>query len=117
MQRHLLSSAVGIAASLSAVPCLAAAPAQREVPETQIVTYADLDLNSTIGRTRLERRIHSAVDRVCREDSTASPSWSYLNWKCFHAALSDGLRQMQLAVARATNSQASASRPITLSRN
>jgi len=94
----------------------APAPDNREVPETQLVTPSDLDLRPAAGQARLEQRVRSAADRLCRVDDRASPEGGYLNGNCFRAAVAGGLQQAQLAVARATNMQASAAAPIVVSR-
>ena len=41
---------------------LHAAPA----PEAVTVSYADLDLSSSNGQARLERRVNKAADKLCR---------------------------------------------------
>ena len=55
----LLASATLLAGA--AAPAIAAPPAA----QTRIVSFADLDLSSTAGRARLDRRIHAAVRDVC----------------------------------------------------
>jgi UrcA family protein len=45
----------------TASPALAAAP----TAQTRIVSYADLDLASAAGRSRLDQRIGAAVRAVC----------------------------------------------------
>ena len=103
-----------VAVSLAVAAALGAA--SPEVPETQFVTYADLDLNSAAGRDRLERRVRSAADRLCRIDNTASPQGGYVNLSCFNAAVADGLSQVQLAVAHFRKDQAAAPARIKLAR-
>jgi len=109
MTSLIFAPALAMAASMIGAP----AP---EVPEMQIVTYADLNLNSAEGQARLEQRVRSAADRLCRADDRATPDGGYLNTKCYQAAVSDGARQMQLAVARIENRQASVGSAIKLSR-
>jgi len=55
------------AASLVAAANLSPAFAKPIAPEVRTVTYADLDLSTVAGRTRLERRIQAAVRDVCGE--------------------------------------------------
>jgi UrcA family protein len=105
--------------SLFLLPALAAAVAAAPAPETsevQLVTHADLDLSSANGRARLEQRVRSAADRLCRVDDRASPEGGYRNGKCFDAAVSNAWPQVQLAVARAKNGQAYASAASKVSR-
>jgi UrcA family protein len=58
--RHILFLAVAAAATLS--PC--SAQAQAEAPSVR-VAYGDLNLSTTAGRERLDRRLAAAVKRVC----------------------------------------------------
>jgi UrcA family protein len=99
MSRLILLPVVGMMANLFA-PAAIAAPASHDGRETQIVTGADLDLGSADGQARLERRIHLAADRLCREDNRASPEGGYLNGACFRVAVAEALKQMQLVIAR-----------------
>jgi UrcA family protein len=101
-QEHAMISLLLLTALAAAAD---AAPA-REVPEVQLVSHADLDLSSTNGRVRLEQRVRSAADRLCRDDLRASPEGGYLNRKCFDAAVANALPQVRLAVARARNGEA-----------
>jgi UrcA family protein len=55
------------AASLVAAVNLSPAFAKPAAPAVRTVAYADLDLSSAAGRTRLERRIQAAVREVCGE--------------------------------------------------
>lgn len=102
MPTMILMPALAMAASMIG------APAAPDTPEAQLVTYADLNLHSAHGQERLEQRIRSAADRLCREDETASPAGGYLNEACFRAALTDAARQMQLAITRPAEKIASA---------
>jgi UrcA family protein len=109
MTSLILAPALAMAASLIGAPT-------PEVPESQLVTYADLNLHSAQGKARLEQRVRAAADRLCRENDRATPDGGYLNTKCFQAAVADGAQQMQLAVARIENRQASSGSAIKLSR-
>jgi UrcA family protein len=55
------------AASLAAAANLSPAFARPISPEVRTVAYADLDLSTAAGRTRLERRVQAAVREVCGE--------------------------------------------------
>src|SRR4051794_24349892 len=60
----LMSKILFAFAALAAAATPAAASIPHE-PATRIVRYADLDLASAAGRTRLEQRIGDAVRSVC----------------------------------------------------
>jgi len=109
MTSLILAPAFAIAASMIGAPT-------PEVPETQLVTYADLNIHSAQGQARLEQRVRAAADRLCRENDRATPDGGYLNDQCFQAAVADGTRQMELALGRTDNRLASASSAIRLSR-
>jgi len=59
-----------LASSLAALTASPAAAAPQN-PAVRTVAYADLDLSSAAGRTRLDRRISAAVRAVCGEASPA----------------------------------------------
>ena len=110
MTTMMIAPALALGASMIGV---AQAPV---APETQVVAYADLDLHSARDQARLEQRVRSAADRLCREDDRASPAGGYLNAACFRAALADGVRQIRLVLGTTENRLASAQPPISLSR-
>lgn len=64
--------------------CLAPAQARdgHDVARSQIVSYADLDLNSEHGRAALNRRLHTAVREVCGTASTSDLAASTRIWTC-----------------------------------
>ena len=53
------------AATLAAAANLSPAFAKPITPEVRTVAYADLDLSTAAGRSRLEHRIEAAVREVC----------------------------------------------------
>ncbi len=64
--RSIMCAAAAIG-SVGAVT-LAAAPAVAQELNTQLVSYADLDLASPAGVSTLDARLDSAVRRVCRSN-------------------------------------------------
>jgi UrcA family protein len=69
------------------------------------VCYADLNLASAQGRTRLEARIRAAAENLCAVPGDRTLE-AYLNGRiCYDAAVASGLRQMNDAMQQ----QASAS--------
>lgn len=68
------------------------------------VSYADLDLASTKGVMRLERRVRTAVSRVCaqpRQGVLATNAESI----CRRSAAAGARSQIDRAVAKATSAQ------------
>lgn len=63
MLKPILFAAAAFASAVTVSPVFAKAV----TPEVRIVSYADLDLSSSAGRARLERRIDAAVRDVCGE--------------------------------------------------
>jgi UrcA family protein len=73
------------------------------------VSYADLDLSSAAGQKRLKDRISFAAYGLCLVDAGASPSPAFADPRCFQRVMSDGLAQMQQAVAGMEKQQTLAS--------
>jgi UrcA family protein len=67
------------------------------------VNFADLNLNSAAGQQRLKNRISFAAYRLCLVDPPASPAPAAADPVCFRNAVSDGLAQMERAVAAANS--------------
>ena len=63
MLKPILFAAAALASAVSISPAFAKAT----TPGVRVVSYADLDLSSSAGRTRLEQRINAAVRDVCGE--------------------------------------------------
>lgn len=63
MLKPILFAAAALASAVSVSPLIA----KTVTPEVRIVSHADLDLSSSAGRARLERRIDAAVRDVCGE--------------------------------------------------
>jgi len=51
--------------ALAAVAAVTAVPAAANTGSTRIVRYADLDLGSAIGRSRLDQRLQAAARDLC----------------------------------------------------
>jgi UrcA family protein len=81
------------AASLAAAANLSPAFAKPITPEIRTVAYADLDLSTTAGRSRLERRIQAAVRDVCGE---ALPSFDLARRHAVRACLVETRANVQL---------------------
>src|SRR5438270_2438877 len=113
MKPFILPLAFALAASSLVTPAIAAPRATREAPATEVVHFADLDVGSRSGQTRLKNRISFAAYRLCLVDSPASPSPATTDPACFRAAMKDAILQMQRAIAVATRptTVASASQP------
>jgi UrcA family protein len=84
------------AASLAAAANLSPAFAKPISPEVRTVAYADLNLSTTAGRTRLERRIQAAVRAVCGE---ALPSFDLARRHAVRACLVETRANVQLPQA------------------
>ncbi len=80
-------------------PAVAAEPA-KDGSATEMVSYADLHLDSARDRQRLEWRVRSAASRLCTEGNRAAPTF-YVNSGCFRAAMASAHRQMDEALAQA----------------
>ena len=113
MKTLILLPGFALATSALVTPAIAARPATREAPATEAVHFADLDVGSKTGQTRLKNRISFAAYRLCLVDSPASPSPATADPACFRAAMKDASLQMQRVIALATRptSVASASQP------
>lgn len=61
MLKPILFAAATLAAAVTATPVFA----KPATPNVRVVSYADLDLSSTAGRTQLDRRVRAAVREVC----------------------------------------------------
>lgn len=67
---------------------------------TEEVSYADLDLRLPESQAKLERRIRAAANRLCREDDP-SPAGGHIDARCFKAAVTGALQQVEKAVTLA----------------
>jgi UrcA family protein len=93
---------------ISAVACILSAPVStvaiaqptENASVSEMVSYADLHLDSARDRERLEWRVHAVAERLCMDDNGAAPV-AYVNSGCYRAAMADAHRQMERAIARA----------------
>ena len=68
------------------------------------INYADLNLNSAADRNRLRHRISYAAYRLCLINApSATPSPEVADPACSRKIMTEGLAQMQRAVARASS--------------
>lgn len=84
------------AASLVAAVNLSPAFAKPITPQVRTVAYADLDLSTAAGRTRLERRINAAVREVCGE---AAPSFDLARRHAVRDCIAETRANVQLPQA------------------
>ena len=86
--------------ALASIALFSSIPASaQDHPEVR-VSYTDLDLTTDAGRDTLNKRINSAVKRVCVLND--QPSGDYFGWQaCRRYAYTGAHRQMRLAIAKA----------------
>lgn len=109
MKRMFLVAAALLAGSTS-TSATSAAPGWREDgTATEVISFGDLNLQSAADQKLLKKRVEFAAYRLCLADSGSTSSTEITDRECLRAALGSGMQQMQLAVARAMDSQASLS--------
>jgi UrcA family protein len=91
-------AAIAVAGALL-VPTLSQAAERDSVR----VSYADLDLLSKIGQTRLERRIAFAAEMVCDTADTRDLAFGRAVKECRTGAVADAQPAFEAAVAAARN--------------
>ena len=64
------------------------------------VSYADLDLHSAAGRTRLAGRIESAANSLCAENNVEPLDVKFQRFDCYRIAVASGIRQMNAIAVR-----------------
>lgn len=64
------------------------------------VGFADLDLRSTAGRATLEKRLRSAIRRVCPDNPRLSEEDAGSQRQCRNGARTDAARRMAALLAR-----------------
>ena len=78
-------------------------PAQAEPrnvgPRTELITFGDSDLTSQAGSASLQRRVREAYGRVCDLGGNQTIDEFAIGSRCYSAAVADGLRQVNAAVA------------------
>jgi len=96
---------------------LAASPAVAQPVETVLVSYADLDLASQIGRQRLDRRIAYAAEQVCGSFSPIELRWAAAVRSCQFETIADVAPQRDAAIGlHGTVRVSSADRVLRVSR-
>jgi UrcA family protein len=73
---------------------LACAANSADTPLHVPVTYADLDLSTSVGITTLYRRLHAAAEKVCEPLDRAYLSLASRYRACVQKALSNSVRQV-----------------------
>ena len=92
-----------LAASLSVTPAFAQdnAPPER----SRVVSFADLDLASEAGQSKLDRRIRAAAKQVCGTASDADIEGKNEVRACRAETYGQASRQVAVAIASAQSSQ------------
>lgn len=109
MKMIVIIAAAGIFAASLATAASADPTWSKDPTVTEKVSYADLDLSSVAGQKHLKYRISFAAYRLCQVDPPATPSPAIADPICLRHAMTDGLAQMQRAIAAAANHQTLAS--------
>lgn len=81
-------------------PVAAAAENSAANVRTVSVRFADLDLGSTAGRATLEKRLRSAVRRVCPDNPKLSEEDAGSQRQCRSGARIEAARRMAALLAR-----------------
>ncbi|HEX7851379.1 MAG TPA: UrcA family protein [Sphingomonas sp.] len=81
---------------VAAVPAFAG---DKPVPPTARVTTADLDLTTTAGRKTLDRRLRTAIDKVCPDSDEASRTTIFSIGRCRQVAAASARRQRGILIA------------------
>ena len=82
-------------AALAFVGATANASPIRLAPGPEVhVSFSDLDLTSSEGRTAFEQRIHSAAQTLCTIDGDRTADTALGGAGCYKAAVANGLQQM-----------------------
>lgn len=95
----IASVAAGVA-TLALTPAHAQTATERSV----VVSFADLNLDSTAGKARLERRIEQAAATVCGPVDRLSITDRRHNDECQQRAIANASRAMVEVVANTRNS-------------
>lgn len=97
-----LALLAGAAAVFLASPAVASQPVVVVADETplpsEMVSFADLNLGSAAGQTRLVQRIRGAADHVC-SDANKTGIEFLLYRGCFNVAVGNGIAQMHQVMA------------------
>lgn len=90
------------AAAFLGAATVIAAPAAAEAPASVAVKYSDLNLTSSAGQARLERRIDKAARSICGMDevSTGTRLPSAVGRECYEETKARVHEQIAQAIAR-----------------
>jgi UrcA family protein len=83
---------------------LAAQPAIVVATPFKVVSYADLNISSEAGRSRLLSRIRAAAGDLCLENNREGVKVAAARRTCFDTAYNGGVKQMEMAIAGRHNS-------------
>lgn len=103
MKNRLAASAATLACVLTtltiAETAQAAAIGDASAPASVRISTIDLDLSSSAGTDKLERRIKTASATVCRKDAEKPLGMRVLSRQCYRTTLSNGLQEMGRVIA------------------
>lgn len=86
-----------------------------EAIENIFVSFADLDIRTNAGQSRLKSRIAYAAYRLCLVDASASPSPAVSDPACVRDTIGRAEDQVNEAIARAkAGSQLAAAKPASV---
>ena len=93
----IIASAISLSAAPAAAQDFGSTPSEK-------VSYFDLDLGSSAGKSTLEQRIRAAATRVCQTGSAKESLQDNLAGRvCYKTSVADGIHQMdQLIAARSS---------------
>ena len=78
---------------------VAAQPVVVTAAPSRVVSYADLNISSQAGQTRLLNRIRAAAGDLCLENNREEVKLAAARRTCFNTAYNGGLKQMEMAIA------------------
>ena len=99
---------IALGAALAMTPVAASSALANPANSTdfsETITHDDLDLTTQAGINRLDDRIRTRINRLCRTDARDSDA-RRLGRKCRIGALASVEQQVQIAVAQANSQRA-----------
>jgi UrcA family protein len=108
----LLGSLLFASSSVFAQPAVVVT---RGAAPFEVVSYADLNINSPSGQDRLVHRIRSAAEGICLENSKEQVKFYMERHECFSTALKNGLSQMDRAITANASGATLAGATLTVS--
>ena len=82
----------------------------------QVVSYADLNINSPAGQDRLTHRIRAAAEDICLSSSKEEVKFENARHQCYSTAVKNGMTQMNNAIAARASGATVASATLIVSR-